>query len=73
MCLGPLLHLADSSVHLVFLFQQTMIQRLFTLLKDPDYRVRFILARRIGILFLTWDGHDVLFQDIWWVDFLFLG
>ncbi|XP_056686258.1 serine/threonine-protein kinase ATM isoform X2 [Spinacia oleracea] len=46
------------------LIGQTMIQRLFTLLKDPDYRVRFILARRIGILFLTWDGHDVLFQDI---------
>lgn len=47
-----------------------MIQRLLILLKDPDYRVRFILARRIGILFLTWDGHDVLFHDIWWVDFL---
>uniref|UniRef100_A0A803L8L9 non-specific serine/threonine protein kinase n=1 Tax=Chenopodium quinoa TaxID=63459 RepID=A0A803L8L9_CHEQI len=46
------------------LIGQTMIQRLFILLKDPDYRVRFILARRIGILFLTWDGHDVLFQDI---------
>ncbi|CAO2819072.1 unnamed protein product [Amaranthus hypochondriacus] len=46
------------------LIGQTMIQRLLILLKDPDYRVRFNLARRIGILFLTWDGHDVLFQDI---------
>ncbi|XP_048500072.1 serine/threonine-protein kinase ATM isoform X3 [Beta vulgaris subsp. vulgaris] len=46
------------------LIGQTMIQRLLILLKDPDYRVRFILARRIGILFLTWDGHDVLFHDI---------
>lgn len=46
------------------LIGQTMIQRLLTLLRDPDYRVRFSLARRIGILFLTWDGHDELFQDI---------
>ncbi|XP_057988495.1 serine/threonine-protein kinase ATM isoform X2 [Hevea brasiliensis] len=43
---------------------QTMIQRLFLLLQDPDYRVRFSLARRIGVLFETWDGHEELFQDI---------
>ncbi|KAK9278063.1 hypothetical protein L1049_027621 [Liquidambar formosana] len=34
------------------------------MLRDPDYRVRFFLARRIGVLFQTWDGHDELFQDI---------
>ncbi|XP_043813489.1 serine/threonine-protein kinase ATM isoform X5 [Manihot esculenta] len=43
---------------------QTMVQRLFLLLQDPDYRVRFSLAQRIGVLFETWDGHDELFQDI---------
>ncbi|XP_074316262.1 serine/threonine-protein kinase ATM [Silene latifolia] len=43
---------------------QTMIQKLLILLSDPDYRVRLLLARRVGILFLSWDGHDVLFQDI---------
>ncbi|KAH9603108.1 hypothetical protein KSS87_015043, partial [Heliosperma pusillum] len=43
---------------------QTMIQKLLILLSDPDYRVRLLLARRLGILFLSWDGHDVLFQDI---------
>ncbi|KAK9684733.1 hypothetical protein RND81_10G228300 [Saponaria officinalis] len=46
------------------LIGQTMIQKLLILLSDPDYRVRFLLARRVGILFLSWDGHDVLFQDI---------
>ena len=56
----------------VFPFKQTMIQRLLALLRDPDYRVRFSLARRIGILFLTWDGHAELFQDIWWVFLLLL-
>ncbi|KAG5562232.1 hypothetical protein RHGRI_005087 [Rhododendron griersonianum] len=43
---------------------QTMIEKLLKMLQDPDYRVRFYLARRIGTLFLTWDGHDDLFQDI---------
>ncbi|XP_010663180.1 serine/threonine-protein kinase ATM isoform X4 [Vitis vinifera] len=43
---------------------QTMIERLLTMLRDQDYRVRFFLARRIGVLFQTWDGHDELFQDI---------
>ncbi|CAK7328912.1 unnamed protein product [Dovyalis caffra] len=41
-----------------------MIERLFLLLQDPDYRVRFSLAQRIGVLFQTWDGHGELFQDI---------
>ncbi|XP_050221682.1 serine/threonine-protein kinase ATM isoform X2 [Mercurialis annua] len=43
---------------------QTMIERLFFLLRDPDYRVRFSLAQKIGVLFETWDGHEELFQDI---------
>ncbi|KAF5476799.1 hypothetical protein F2P56_003496 [Juglans regia] len=43
---------------------QTMIEGLLVLLRDPDYRVRFFLARRLGVLFQTWDGHEELFQDI---------
>ncbi|KAK9073522.1 hypothetical protein SSX86_007846 [Deinandra increscens subsp. villosa] len=43
---------------------QAMIEKLLLMLKDPDFRVRFSLARRIGVLFQTWDGHDELFQDI---------
>ncbi|KAH7550461.1 hypothetical protein JRO89_XS13G0195400 [Xanthoceras sorbifolium] len=43
---------------------QTMIERLLLMLQDPDYQVRFFLARRIGVLFQTWDGHEELFQDI---------
>lgn len=43
---------------------QTMIEKLLMMLRDPDYRVRLTLARRIGILFQTWDGHDELFHDI---------
>ncbi|KAK1427643.1 hypothetical protein QVD17_16334 [Tagetes erecta] len=43
---------------------QTMIEKLLLMLRDPDFRVRFSLARRIGVLFQTWDGHDELFQDI---------
>lgn len=43
-----------------------MIEKLLMMLRDPDYRVRLTLARRIGILFQTWDGHDELFHDIWW-------
>lgn len=46
---------------------QTLIERLLMMLQDPDYRVRFSLARRIGVLFQTWDGHEELFHDIWWV------
>jgi len=44
-----------------------MIEQLLFMLKDMDYRVRLFLARRIGVLFQTWDGHEELFQDIWWV------
>ncbi|XP_024013824.1 serine/threonine-protein kinase ATM [Eutrema salsugineum] len=43
---------------------QTMIERLLLMLNDSDYRVRFVLARQIGLLFQTWDGHEALFQDI---------
>ncbi|KAJ1384475.1 Armadillo-type fold, partial [Sesbania bispinosa] len=43
---------------------QTMIERLLLMLHDMDYRVRLFLARRIGVLFQTWDGHEELFQDI---------
>ncbi|KAK2967174.1 hypothetical protein RJ640_005218, partial [Escallonia rubra] len=46
------------------LFDWTMIEKLLMMLRDPEYRVRFSLARRIGVLFQTWDGHDELFQDI---------
>ncbi|CAA0826719.1 ataxia-telangiectasia mutated, partial [Striga hermonthica] len=44
--------------------QQSMIDKLLMLLRDPDYRVRFCVARRIGVLFETWDGHLELFQDV---------
>lgn len=43
---------------------ETMIEKLLFILQDPDYRVRFFLSRRIGVLFQTWDGHEELFQDI---------
>ncbi|XP_038683516.1 serine/threonine-protein kinase ATM isoform X2 [Tripterygium wilfordii] len=43
---------------------QAMIERMLLMLRDPDYRVRFFVARRLGILFQTWDGHEELFQDI---------
>ena len=44
-----------------------MIERLLLMLRDIDYRVRFSVARRIGVLFQTWDGHEELFQDVWLV------
>ncbi|XP_043704321.1 serine/threonine-protein kinase ATM isoform X2 [Telopea speciosissima] len=43
---------------------QLMIEKLLVMLRDPDYRVRLLLARRVGVLFQTWDGHDELFLDI---------
>ncbi|KAM1451845.1 hypothetical protein ACFX2I_038908 [Malus domestica] len=43
---------------------QTLIERLLLMFRDPDYRVRFSLARQIGVLFQTWDGHEELFHDI---------
>ncbi|KAK7317181.1 hypothetical protein RJT34_01188 [Clitoria ternatea] len=59
--------LIDCICNLVLLHPQigqTMIEQLLLLLKDLDYRVRLFLARRIGVLFQTWDGHEELFQDI---------
>lgn len=46
-----------------------MIEKLLAMVQDADYRVRLFLARRIGVLFQTWDGHQELFQDIWYVLF----
>ncbi|KAI4336143.1 hypothetical protein L6164_014710 [Bauhinia variegata] len=43
---------------------QTMIERLLLMLQDVDYRVRLFMARKIGVLFQTWDGHEELFHDI---------
>ncbi|KAF7806084.1 serine/threonine-protein kinase ATM-like [Senna tora] len=59
--------LIDCICDLVLLNPQTgqsMIERLLMMLQDMDFRVRLFLARRIGILFQTWDGHEELFQDI---------
>jgi len=46
-----------------------MIDRLLLMLNDIDYRVRLSFARRVGVLFQTWDGHEELFQDLWLVSF----
>lgn len=43
---------------------QAMIGRLLAMLQDTDYRVRLFLAKKVGVLFQTWDGHDELFHDI---------
>ncbi|EXB87890.1 Serine/threonine-protein kinase ATM [Morus notabilis] len=43
---------------------QTMIERLLLMLRDTDYRVRLSVARHIGVLFQTWEGHEELFEDI---------
>nr|XP_012571741.1 serine/threonine-protein kinase ATM isoform X3 [Cicer arietinum] len=43
---------------------QTMIERLLLMLNDNDYRVRLSFARRVGVLFQTWDGHEELFHDL---------
>nr|XP_029123739.1 serine/threonine-protein kinase ATM isoform X3 [Elaeis guineensis] len=43
---------------------QVMIEKLLAMLQDTDYRVRLFLARKVGVLFLTWDGHNELFHDI---------
>ncbi|CAJ2627647.1 unnamed protein product [Trifolium pratense] len=42
----------------------TIIDRLLLMLNDMDYRVHLSFARRIGVLFQTWDGHEELFQDL---------
>lgn len=44
-----------------------MIPRILPMLHDSDYRVRLRLARQIGVLFQSWDGHDEIFQDVWYV------
>ncbi|XP_031496138.1 serine/threonine-protein kinase ATM isoform X2 [Nymphaea colorata] len=41
-----------------------MVDKLFAMLQDSDFRVRMHLARHLGLLFQTWDGHEQLFQDI---------
>ena len=50
-----------------YLSLQSMIERLLMMLQDMDFRVRLFLARRIGVLFQTWTGHEELFLDIWFV------
>lgn len=71
---NKLIHLLSLSFILLFISakilpchvcNQSMIAKLLMLVRDPDYRVRFFLARRIGVLFETWDGHVDLFQDVW--------
>lgn len=52
---------------LLFTWHQAMIEKLLAMLQDADYRVRLFLARKVGVLFLTWDGHNELFHDIWYV------
>ncbi|XP_068637362.1 serine/threonine-protein kinase ATM isoform X2 [Aristolochia californica] len=42
----------------------TMYERLLEMFQDTDHRVRLFLARRIGVLFQTLDGHEDLFKDI---------
>ncbi|KAF9625359.1 hypothetical protein IFM89_022141 [Coptis chinensis] len=59
--------LIDCICNLVILdphIGQGMIEQLLRMLQDTDYRVRLFLAKRIGVLFLIWDGHDELFVDI---------
>jgi hypothetical protein len=41
-----------------------MIEKLLSMMHDPDYRVRLMMARKIGFLFQMWDGHNELFHDI---------
>lgn len=57
---------------LLFAWHQVMIEKLLAMLQDTDYRVRLFLARKVAILFLTWDGHNELFHDIWYVSVLLL-
>ncbi|XP_048138242.1 serine/threonine-protein kinase ATM isoform X3 [Rhodamnia argentea] len=61
------LKLVDSICNLVLISPkvgQMLIERLLTMLRDSDYRVRLFLARHIGVLFQTWEGHEELFEDI---------
>lgn len=56
---------ADREWHL-----QILIERLLIMMRDSDCRVRFCAARRIGVLFQTWEGHEEMFLDIWCVYYL---
>ncbi|GAB2269840.1 hypothetical protein Dimus_004758 [Dionaea muscipula] len=59
-----LVHCICDFISLDPLITQAMVEKLIMFLRDPDYRVRLSLARRIGVLLRTWDGHDELFQDM---------
>ncbi|KAL5723782.1 non-specific serine/threonine protein kinase [Ranunculus cassubicifolius] len=59
--------LADCICNLLILDPQTgqtMIEKLLRMLQDTDWRVRLFLAKRVGLLFQLWEGHDELFLDI---------
>jgi ataxia telangiectasia mutated family protein len=43
---------------------QDMTGHLLNMLHDTDYRVRLYLARKIVVLFQTWEGHNELFDDV---------
>ncbi|KAF7136371.1 hypothetical protein RHSIM_Rhsim08G0157900 [Rhododendron simsii] len=55
----------DGTKH-VFIGKSTSIRLSFGCVEQNTsaWNLRFSLARRIGTLFHTWDGHDDLFQDI---------
>ncbi|XP_047067683.1 uncharacterized protein LOC124675660 isoform X3 [Lolium rigidum] len=60
--------LIDCISHFIYLFPdiaQDMTGHLLNMLHDTDYRVRLYLARKIVVLFQTWEGHNELFNDVW--------
>lgn len=59
--------LIDCISHFIHLFPdgaQDMIGHFLNMLHDTDYRVRLYLARKMVVLFETWEGHDELFRDV---------
>uniref|UniRef100_A0ACD5TS08 Uncharacterized protein n=1 Tax=Avena sativa TaxID=4498 RepID=A0ACD5TS08_AVESA len=59
--------LIDCISHFIYLFPdvaQDMTGHLLNMLHDTDYRVRLYLARKIVVLFQTWEGHNELFHDV---------
>ncbi|XP_047067687.1 serine/threonine-protein kinase ATM-like isoform X7 [Lolium rigidum] len=59
--------LIDCISHFIYLFPdiaQDMTGHLLNMLHDTDYRVRLYLARKIVVLFQTWEGHNELFNDV---------
>ncbi|XP_044341757.1 serine/threonine-protein kinase ATM isoform X1 [Triticum aestivum] len=59
--------LIDCITHFIHLFPdgaQDMIGHFLNMLHDTDYRVRLYLARKMVVLFETWEGHDELFRDV---------